>query len=84
MKNEPRKYIGSFADGLFNGNGDLYDSNGKLIYTGQFKDNMFDGKGILSIRNIPMMGNQNIPEKNLKAGKFTIVTFDVEVDGIFV
>jgi len=42
------KYVGQFVNGVRQGgSGELYNANGKLIYTGAFKNNTYEGQGEL-------------------------------------
>ena len=62
-------YIGEFKDGLKNGKGTSYYSNGKIKYEGNFLNNKFEGKGKYIFEN----GDYQIGEwkGGLKNGKGT-------------
>lgn len=40
------KYEGTFENGLLNGHGKYYKSNGELLFEGEFKDGLYHGNGI--------------------------------------
>ena len=83
IKNEPRKYVGSFLGGLFDGHGELFLSNNQALYVGLFKKNSFHGSGKLTIHSIQLTGNTEPTAIELKSGTFVPERFDVEVDGEF-
>lgn len=44
-------YVGTFTNEKRNGEGKLYDSDGKLVYSGEWQDDKKHGKGILELNN---------------------------------
>lgn len=49
FKTRKKKYVGQFADDLYNGKGKLHDE--EYVYEGKFKDGLFHGDGRINYKN---------------------------------
>ena len=84
IKNQPRKYHGSFVNGLFDGSAELFLSNNQQLYMGQFRRNRFHGTGKLIRYALPLISYDEVTQSQLNSGSFEAEKFDIEIDGQFV